>query len=79
MSVSKSVAVPVRRYATSWNGEGRLKIGHGEVAGRRAIRLVCVNPDLNEGDLRAILGEIKTAAASCQSGDNQDGNPPLSC
>jgi glutamate/tyrosine decarboxylase-like PLP-dependent enzyme len=44
--------------------ECRLKIGHGDVAGRRAIRLVCVNPALDEDDLRAILEEIKTAARS---------------
>jgi len=29
--------------------DGRLKIGYGIVAGRRVIRLVCVNPDLGEG------------------------------
>lgn len=42
--------------------EGLLKIGHGEVNGRRTIRLVCVNPDLDEEDLRAILDTIKGAA-----------------
>ncbi len=44
--------------------ECRLKIGHGEFNGRRAIRLVCVNHDLDESDLKAILGEIKAAALS---------------
>ena len=38
-------------------------MGHGEAGGRRAIRLVCVNPDLDESDLDAALAEIKTAAA----------------
>ncbi|MEO8197250.1 MAG: pyridoxal-dependent decarboxylase [Thermoanaerobaculia bacterium] len=42
--------------------EGRLKIGHGMVGDRRALRLVCVNPDLEESDLDAILNEIKLAA-----------------
>jgi sulfinoalanine decarboxylase len=42
--------------------EGRLKIGWGDVAGRRALRLVCVNPDLEDSDLDAILDEIRTAA-----------------
>ena len=43
--------------------EGRLLIGHGEANGRRAIRLVCVNPDLGESDLEAALAEIKRTAA----------------
>lgn len=42
--------------------EGRLKIGHGRVGERRALRLVCVNPDLEDHDLDAILSEIKSAA-----------------
>ncbi len=42
--------------------QGRLKIGYGTVRGRQAIRLVCVNPDLDETDLDAILAEIKAAA-----------------
>jgi glutamate/tyrosine decarboxylase-like PLP-dependent enzyme len=42
--------------------EGRLKIGWGTVRGRRALRLVCVNPDLDERDLDAILDEIRAAA-----------------
>jgi sulfinoalanine decarboxylase/sulfinoalanine decarboxylase/aspartate 1-decarboxylase len=44
--------------------ECRLKIGHGDFRGRRAIRLVCVNPELNDDDLGAILAEIKAAARS---------------
>ncbi|MFQ5349659.1 MAG: pyridoxal phosphate-dependent decarboxylase family protein [Thermoanaerobaculia bacterium] len=43
--------------------EGRLLIGHGEAGGRRAIRLVCVNPDLDESDIDAALDEIKRTAA----------------
>ena len=43
--------------------EGRLLVGHGEAGGRRAIRLVCVNPDLTEADLDTALAEIKRAAA----------------
>ncbi len=39
--------------------ENRLKIGFGEVAGRQAIRLVCINPDLEEGDIAFVLDEIK--------------------
>jgi len=39
--------------------ENRLKIGFGEVAGRQAIRLVCVNPDLEEHDIASALDEIK--------------------
>ncbi|MFN7943095.1 MAG: aminotransferase class V-fold PLP-dependent enzyme [Thermoanaerobaculia bacterium] len=50
--------------------EGRLKIGYGTVAGRRALRLVCVNPDLEESDLDAILGEIRTAAQALPAGGN---------
>jgi glutamate/tyrosine decarboxylase-like PLP-dependent enzyme len=47
----------------SWlDNEGQLKIGHGMVNGRCAIRLVCVNPELTENDLAAILSEVKLAA-----------------
>lgn len=42
---------------------GILKIGHGAVGERRAIRLVCVNPDLGDDDLRQILEDVKAAAA----------------
>ena len=44
-----------------------------EVSGRRAIRLVCVNPDLDEDDLGAILAEIKTAARSLPDEDDLAG------
>jgi len=52
--------------------QGRLKIGHGVVRGRRALRLVCVNPDLDDEDLDAILAEIKSAAREL-SGNGQTG------
>jgi glutamate/tyrosine decarboxylase-like PLP-dependent enzyme len=48
--------------------EGRLKIGHGTFAGRSALRLVCVNPDLEEADLEAIFEEVRVAAR-CLSRD----------
>jgi sulfinoalanine decarboxylase/sulfinoalanine decarboxylase/aspartate 1-decarboxylase len=50
---------------------GLLKIGHGVVAGRRTLRLVCVNPDLDEADLDAILAEIKAAGRTLPAGDNR--------
>jgi len=64
---SINVCFEVRGHASAaicdWlDREGRLKIGYGTVRGRQAIRLVCVNPDLDETDLDAILAEIKTAA-----------------
>ena len=43
--------------------EARLKIGFGEAAGRQAIRLVCIDPDLDEKRIDAILAEIKAVAA----------------
>jgi sulfinoalanine decarboxylase/sulfinoalanine decarboxylase/aspartate 1-decarboxylase len=42
---------------------GRLKIGFGTVDGRDMIRMVCVNPDVTESDLRTVVQEIKSAAA----------------
>ena len=51
--------------------DGRLKIGYGTVAGRQTIRLVCVNPDLDEAALVSILGEIKAAGAELGEGNNQ--------
>lgn len=50
--------------------EGRLKIGHGIVRGRRTIRLVCANPDFSEYHLNRILQEIKEIAATLPPGDN---------
>jgi sulfinoalanine decarboxylase/sulfinoalanine decarboxylase/aspartate 1-decarboxylase len=39
-----------------------LKIGHGTALGVSAIRLVCVDPELDEARLRTILQQIKRAA-----------------
>jgi sulfinoalanine decarboxylase/sulfinoalanine decarboxylase/aspartate 1-decarboxylase len=44
--------------------EGRLLIGHGTARGRRAIRLVCVNPDLEKGDIDGALDAVRQAAAA---------------
>ena len=44
--------------------DGIIKIGHGQVRGRRGIRLVCVNPDLDKTTLKKILDEIKLAGRS---------------
>jgi len=44
------------------DAEAVLKIGHGIAAGRRAIRLVCLNPDLEERDIEGVLDEVKLAA-----------------
>ena len=46
---------------------GRLTIGHGQVGSQRALRLVCVNPDLDEANLDALLAEIKQAAERLQA------------
>lgn len=54
--------------------EGRLKIGHGIVRGRRTIRLVCCNPDLGEHDLARIFHEIKEVAGSLPEADNAIGD-----
>lgn len=54
--------VPSDAVCDRLDRDGRLKIGHGVVRGKRAIRLVCVNPDLDDADLGAILGEVKSAA-----------------
>ena len=50
--------------------EARLKIGHGVANGRRAIRLVCVDPDLEEERIAAALHEIKAVARDLPEGDN---------
>ncbi|MCC6785213.1 MAG: aminotransferase class V-fold PLP-dependent enzyme [Planctomycetes bacterium] len=51
-----SAAVCDRLYRS-----GRLSIGHGQVGERRALRLVCVNPDLGEAGIERILDEIRDA------------------
>jgi len=50
--------------------EGRLKIGHGVANGRRSIRLVCLDPDLDEERIEAVLDEIKTVARNLPKEDN---------
>jgi len=42
--------------------DGRLLVGHGKALGRRAIRMVCVNPDLDESDIDGALSEIRQVA-----------------
>jgi glutamate/tyrosine decarboxylase-like PLP-dependent enzyme len=50
--------------------DGREMVGHGVVAGRRVIRLVCVNPDITEDDLRTFFREVKAEAAELGPGEN---------
>ncbi len=52
------------------DAEARLKISHGVVFGRRIIRLVCINPDLDEADIDRVFEEIKTVAKGLPVGDN---------
>ncbi len=52
-----------RDICTVLDRAGRLKIGFGTVDGRDMIRMVCVNPDVTESDLRTVLEEIKSVAA----------------
>ncbi len=47
--------------------EARILVSHVPAAGRRAIRLVCVNPDLTEVDLETFFREVKAAAAGIGS------------
>ncbi len=44
--------------------ENRMKVGFGQVGERQAIRLVCVNPDLEERDINFALDEIKAVAVN---------------
>lgn len=46
---------------------GLLVIGHGLVGDRRVLRLPCVNPDLDEAGIEAVLAEIRSAAAALSS------------
>ena len=41
---------------------GRLLIGHGLIKGRRGIRLVCINPDLDRRDIDEALARVKQAS-----------------
>lgn len=50
------------------NFEGRLLVGHGQAGGRRAIRLVCVNPDLETADIDSALHAICEVAEAISEG-----------
>ena len=72
---SVNVCFEVRERSTAaicerLDAEGRLKISHGVVFGRRIIRLVCINPDLDETDIDRVFEEIKTVAKGLPEGDN---------
>ena len=54
---------------------GRLLIGHGQVQGRRVLRLVCVNPELGEAGVRTILDEIRSAARGLANDDEPPAGP----
>ncbi len=57
--------------------EGRLLIGHGKAQGRQAIRLVCVNLDLEERDIDDALGAIRQAAASLPAVEDPTPDNPI--
>lgn len=59
----------------SLDRRAKLKIGHGVAQGRRAIRMVTVNPDLTETDIDCALDAIKEAAASLPPGTNEVPEP----
>jgi glutamate/tyrosine decarboxylase-like PLP-dependent enzyme len=42
---------------------GRAKISHGDVGGVDTVRLVCVNPDLDESDFDGLFEDIRWAAS----------------
>ena len=46
------------------------KLGWGIVFGRRVIRMVCVNPDLTESDLDALLANVKAVSRDLPEADN---------
>jgi glutamate/tyrosine decarboxylase-like PLP-dependent enzyme len=50
--------------------EGTLKISYGIVAGRAVVRMVCVNPDLADDDLREAMAVIKAAGDGLPDADN---------
>jgi glutamate/tyrosine decarboxylase-like PLP-dependent enzyme len=49
---------------------GELKISYGIVAGRAVVRMVCVNPDLSDEDLREAMAAIKAAGRGLPEQDN---------
>jgi len=52
------------------NTQGRMKIGHGVVFGRRIIRLVTIDPSITEGDIDRFFDEILDAGSAVESADN---------
>jgi len=50
--------------------EGTLKISYGVVAGRAVVRMVCVNADLTDDDLRQAMAAIKAAGRGLPEQDN---------
>ncbi len=52
------------------NTQGRMKIGHGVVFGRRIIRLVTIDPSMTEGDIDLFFDEILDAATAVDAADN---------
>jgi glutamate/tyrosine decarboxylase-like PLP-dependent enzyme len=50
-----------------------LKIGHGAALGVSAIRLVCIDPELDETRIRTIIRQIKRAAREMRRGSEGPG------
>ncbi len=50
--------------------EGRMKVGFGIVDGRFVIRLVCVNPEIDEQDLDLFFDEVLAVAKNMPDADN---------
>jgi len=52
------------------NQAGRQKIGHGVVFGRRIIRLVTIDPSIDEQDLDRLFSDILEVADDVEASDN---------
>lgn len=52
------------------NTLGTLKIGHGVVFGRRVIRLVTIDPQIDERDIDRLFRDILAVAANVEAADN---------
>ncbi len=52
------------------NTLGTLKIGHGVVFGRRVIRLVTIDPQIDERDIDRLFQDILAVAAEVEAADN---------
>ncbi|MFG0283210.1 MAG: pyridoxal phosphate-dependent decarboxylase family protein [Phycisphaerales bacterium JB039] len=50
--------------------EGTLKLSYGIVAGRAVVRMVCVNPDLTDDDLRQAMELIRDRGLALPEADN---------